>query len=63
MVQDLPDGTVTVLFTDVEGSTELGATAGGATARDLLRAAGGPLRRACAVGPAGTPVSPALPVS
>ena len=39
MVQELPEGTVTVLFTDVEGSTELAATAGDAAARDLLRTA------------------------
>ena len=37
MGQNLPEGTVTVLFTDIEGSTELAATAGDAAARDLLR--------------------------
>jgi class 3 adenylate cyclase/tetratricopeptide (TPR) repeat protein len=38
VVRQLPEGTVTVLFTDVEGSTELAARAGDAAARDLLRA-------------------------
>ena len=31
-MNELPEGTVTVLFTDVEGSTELEATAGDASA-------------------------------
>lgn len=37
MVHDLPEGTVTVLFTDVQGSTTLAATRGDQTARELMR--------------------------
>ncbi len=37
MVQELPEGTVTVLFTDVEGSTAQAATAGDETARARMR--------------------------
>jgi class 3 adenylate cyclase/tetratricopeptide (TPR) repeat protein len=36
--EDLTEGTVTVLFTDVEGSTELRARLGDQTAHELLRA-------------------------
>ena len=38
MTQDLPEGTVTILFTDVEGSTALTARKGDEAARALLRA-------------------------
>lgn len=34
----LPEGTLTILFTDVEGSTDLGARAGDVDARRILRA-------------------------
>ncbi len=37
MVQELPEGTVTVLFTDVEGSTALAATEGDEVARKRMR--------------------------
>ena len=38
MSEQLPEGTVTVLFTDVEGSTELVTGRGDEAARALLRA-------------------------
>ena len=38
MVQELPEGTVTVLFTDVVGSTELTNRLGDERARDVLGA-------------------------
>ncbi len=38
MAQDLPQGTVTVLFTDVEGSTDLTTRRGDEAAQDILRA-------------------------
>ena len=38
MVGQLPEGTVTILFTDVVGSTSLAATVGDRPARDRLRA-------------------------
>jgi predicted ATPase/class 3 adenylate cyclase len=38
MTQELPEGTVTILFTDVEGSTALTARKGDEAARALLRA-------------------------
>ena len=38
MTQELPEGTVTVLFTDVEGSTGLTTSRGDEAARDVLRA-------------------------
>jgi class 3 adenylate cyclase/tetratricopeptide (TPR) repeat protein len=38
MAQELPEGTVTVLFTDVEGSTDLTIRLGDEAARDMLRA-------------------------
>ena len=39
MVQELPEGTVTILFTDVEGSTALTNRLGDAAARELMGAA------------------------
>ena len=36
--QELPEGTVTVLFTDVEGSTDLVTRRGDEAAREVLRA-------------------------
>ncbi|UCH86209.1 MAG: AAA family ATPase [Dehalococcoidia bacterium] len=38
MTQDLPEGTVTVLFTDVEGSTDLTTRRGDEAAQEILRA-------------------------
>jgi len=38
MTQELPEGTVTVLFTDVEGSTDLTTRRGDEAAREVLRA-------------------------
>ena len=38
MAQELPEGTVTVLFTDVEGSTDLTTRRGDETTQDVLRA-------------------------
>ena len=38
MAEELPEGTVTVLFTDVEGSTDLTTRRGDEAARDVLRA-------------------------
>ena len=38
MAETLPEGTVTVLFTDVEGSTDLTTSRGDEGARDVLRA-------------------------
>ncbi len=38
MPQELPEGTVTVLFTDVEGSTDLTTRRGDEAAQDILRA-------------------------
>ncbi|UCH87011.1 MAG: AAA family ATPase [Dehalococcoidia bacterium] len=38
MAQELPEGTVTVLFTDVEGSTDLTTRRGDEAAREILRA-------------------------
>ena len=37
MSQELPEGTVTVLFTDVVGSTDLTTRRGDETAHELLR--------------------------
>ncbi len=36
--QEMPDGTVTVLFTDVEGCTHMTSRRGDAAAREILRA-------------------------
>ena len=38
MAEELPEGTVTVLFTDVEGSTDLTTRRGDEAAREILRA-------------------------
>jgi len=38
VAQELPEGTVTVLFTDVEGSTELATRRGDEAAQEILRA-------------------------
>jgi class 3 adenylate cyclase/tetratricopeptide (TPR) repeat protein len=38
MTQELPEGTVTVLFTDVEGSTDLATRRGDEAAQEILRA-------------------------
>ena len=38
MAQELPEGTVTVLFTDVEGSTDLTTRRGDEAAQEILRA-------------------------
>ena len=38
MPQELPEGTVTVLFTDVVGSTDLGSRLGDEAAQEILRA-------------------------
>jgi class 3 adenylate cyclase len=38
VTQELPEGTVTVLFTDVEGSTDLATRLGDEAAREVLRA-------------------------
>lgn len=38
MAQELPEGTVTVLFTDVEGSTDLATRRGDEAAQEILRA-------------------------
>ena len=38
MSQQLPEGTVTILFTDVEGSTDLTTSLGDEPAREVLRA-------------------------
>ncbi len=38
MSQELPEGTVTVLFTDVVGSTDLTTSRGDEAAHELLRA-------------------------
>ncbi len=38
MSQELPEGTVTVLFTDVVGSTDLGSRLGDEAAQDILNA-------------------------
>src|SRR3990172_8725801 len=38
MAEGLPEGTVTVLFTDVEGSTDLTTSRGDEAAQDILRA-------------------------
>ncbi len=37
--ENLPEGTVTILFTGVEGSTDLGNRLGDVAAREILRAA------------------------
>ena len=37
MTQELPEGTVTVLFTDVVGSTEMRTNRGDASAQRLMR--------------------------
>jgi hypothetical protein len=38
MSQELPEGTVTVLFTDVVGSTDLTTSRGDEAAQEMLRA-------------------------
>ena len=38
MTQELPEGTVTILFTDIVGSTELRTGRGDASAQEILRA-------------------------
>jgi class 3 adenylate cyclase len=38
VAQELPEGTVTVLFTDVEGSTDLTTRRGDEAAQEILRA-------------------------
>jgi class 3 adenylate cyclase len=38
MTQQLPEGTVTVLFTDVVGSTDLTTSRGDEAAQEILRA-------------------------
>ncbi len=45
MPEGLPEGTATVLFTDVEGSTSLATSQGDEAGRDVLRAQPHLLRR------------------
>jgi len=44
MTQELPEGTVTVLFTDVVGSIDLTTRLGDDAAREVLRACDEPVR-------------------
>ncbi len=45
MAQDLPEGTVTVLFTDVVGSTDIATRRGDEAAQAILRAQREQVRR------------------